>query len=352
MAERYIVIKKVELPRSRRYHGLTHDDEYQKIASEEVLGLTMASVPLEDDEVELVLDLPQVHSVFPDKVVSLPSPKSFDGQAEQSASFHNVPKVWSEGLRGQGAKVAVLDTGIDRVHAQNMFSRKIVAAASFVGGDHYDRNGHGTHVAGTVCGTRGYGMAPRARLLVGKVLSDSGSGSTSGIIKGIEWAVQNGARVINLSLSGPGGPEDPLSLAADAAAARGVVVCCAAGNSGCSGYTADGQTPASAKGVVCVGAVDAYGRIADFSSCGRSLDIAAVGVGVRSLGLDGRFDVYMSGTSMATPHVAGIAALFVRRYGGNRTRRALLGAARDTSLPAIREGHGIADAWRTYELLR
>ena len=150
-----------------------------------------------------------------------------------------------------------------------------------------------------------------------------------------------------MSLGGPGGPDSAISRAVDAAFAKGVVVPCAAGNDqrNSTRNEANEHAPGNGADATCVGATDVDGNIADFSNKGSVLDIAAVGVRVSGLGLAGRTDATMSGTSMATPHVAGVATLLAGLDKPAGTiRAALYSGARDTGLPFEREGNGILDA--------
>ncbi|KAB8143391.1 S8 family serine peptidase [Chloroflexia bacterium SDU3-3] len=174
-----------------------------------------------------------------------------------------------------------------------------------------DPDGHGTHVAGIIAarGDNGQGtsgLAWRARLMVLRVLDADRSGWESDVIRGLGYAVEHGARVVNMSL----GFDAPSPLLADAVAqaeARGVVVVAAAGNSGAVLY------PAAYPSVLSVGASDAAGLRASFSASGPRLDLLAPGQGILSTWRDGGFYA-MSGTSMAAPHVAGVAALVLERY--------------------------------------
>lgn len=257
--------------------------------------------------------------------------------------MHRVPEVWRR-YTGSGVKVGVLDTGLDSRYHRGFLE---VSGESFVAGQSWssDPNGHGSHVAGTIAFQEGHGgltigIALDAHIRAYKVLSDEGSGSYAGIIKALEKAVADGCKVLNLSLGGPGDKDHPLSLAVDAAA-RHAVVCVASGNAQRNTSTpmADQSTPASSREAVTVGAVDASGRRASFSNIGESLDIAAHGVNVPSLGGS------MSGTSMAAPHVAGVAAL-LSETGRDpaRIRRALFSGAVNTSLGIAEEGYGILSA--------
>ncbi len=223
-----------------------------------------------------------------------------------------VPDAWKV-TKGKGARVAVLDTGCDSGHRD--LKAQIVAARDFTGSrsGSSDVNGHGSHCAGIVLAAENavgmVGVAPEAQLLVGKVLGDSGSGLSSGIAAGIDWAVEQGADVISMSLGSPS--EDARIRAAIAAArARGVLVIAAAGNEGPREGTVG--YPGGSPGVICVAAIDSALATASFSSRGRQVVVAAPGVNIRSCYPGDRFAT-MSGTSMATPYVAGCAALYVAR---------------------------------------
>ncbi len=212
--------------------------------------------------------------------------------------------------RGAGIVVAVVDTGV--APAPDLAGRLLPGWNVIAGsGDATDDNGHGTHVAGTVAEVEGNGLAesgvaPEASILPVKVLSADGTGSDVDVAAGIVWAADHAARIVNLSL---GGSEASTVLADAVAYARGkdVLVVAAAGN--------DGGTvgvPARLAGVLAVGAVDAALVRAPFSAGGRALDLVAPGVGILQQTLDGAggyADRSFSGTSMATPHVAGVAAL-------------------------------------------
>ena len=219
---------------------------------------------------------------------------------------------------GDGIKVAVLDTGVASDNAD--ISPKVVARANFstavTGEDNY---GHGTHVAGIIAATKDTagvsGVCPGCSILDGKVINDSGSGSTSAIVNGINWAVENGANVINMSL-GQRTPSQALEAAVNDAWNKGVVIVAAAGNAG----TPDQFYPAAYPNVIAVAATDNNDAKASFSTYGNWVDVAAPGVNVystfpkhpfvigsssgRSMGYD-----IASGTSMASPVVAGVAAL-------------------------------------------
>jgi len=261
----------------------------------------------------------------------------------------DVPEAW-KATKGKGVVVAVLDTGVDLEHRD--LKTQIQASRDFTGSRSgpADVNGHGSHTGGVVAAAENetgmVGVAPEARLLNGKVLGDKGSGSSSGIARGIDWAVAEGADVISMSLGGPA-PDGYTQAAVRRAEAAGVIVVAAAGNEGPRPGTVG--YPGGYPEVVCVGAVDHESRVANFSSRGNQLLIAAPGVNVRSCYPGDRFAT-MSGTSMATPYVAGVAALWCashpevpKKDRPAAFRRALAETARDLA-PAGRDtatGYGL-----------
>jgi serine protease len=212
--------------------------------------------------------------------------------------------------RGAGITVAVVDTGV--APAPDLAGRVLAGWNVITSNDvAADDNGHGTHVAGTIAEVEGNGLAeagiaPEASILPVKVLGADGSGSDADVAAGIVWAADHGARIVNLSLGGP----DSSTVLSDAvvyARGKGVLIVAAAGNDG--GSVGD---PARLPGVLAVGAVDSALVRAPFSAGGRALDLVAPGVGIVQQTLDGAggyADRSFSGTSMASPHVAGVAAL-------------------------------------------
>jgi hypothetical protein len=274
------------------------------------------------------------------------------GTLSDTVAQIGAPEVWAGGDTGQGVDVAVLDTGIDAEHPD--LAGQIKNSAGFVPGeDVTDRHGHGTHVASTIVGTgaasdgKEKGVAPGAGLHVGKVLSDTGQGQDSWIIAGMEWAARDEhAKVVSMSLGtdSPSDGTDPMSQAVNALTDEtGTLFVIAAGNAGLTGDRTVGS-PGAADAALTVGAVDGADHLADFSSRGPRLvddalkpEITAPGVNVlaaRSQYAPGEGSyMTLSGTSMATPHVAGAAALLAAAHpdwDGAKLKDALVSTAKRT----------------------
>lgn len=219
-----------------------------------------------------------------------------------------VPQLWSRS-RGKGVRVAVLDTGDPSGHPDLIGA--VVDARDFTRSHSGDRQGHSTHCCGVIAArdndTGVVGIAPEAELLIGKVLSDSGSGSGAGVAAGVRWAVARHADVISMSLGSPV-PDPQIQAAIAEALAAGIPVIAAAGNEGPGPNTVG--YPAAFPGVVCVGAIDRLREVARFSSRGPRLDVVAPGADITSCWPDGGYRS-LSGTSMATPAVAGVVALLI-----------------------------------------
>ncbi|HBL17644.1 MAG: hypothetical protein A2X36_14660 [Elusimicrobia bacterium GWA2_69_24] len=255
----------------------------------------------------------------------------------------NAKGAWPR-TEGAGVKVAVIDTGIDFNHPD--------LKANYAGGYNaidsqkppMDDNSHGTHVAGTIAGVRDgkgvVGVAPKAKLYAVKVLDADGGGSLSSIIKGLVWTANNGMQVANMSLGAPMGTVF-MRLAVKYARARGVVIMAAAGNEGGPvGY------PAAYGDTIAISASDSKDKIAEFSSRGKEVDFIAPGVDVKSSVPGGGYDRY-SGTSMATPHMTGLAALAVAQgaTGFDGVMASLKRASKKLpGLTANEQGNGLVDA--------
>ncbi|CAG9620627.1 S8 family peptidase [Sutcliffiella rhizosphaerae] len=244
--------------------------------------------------------------------------ENIEMQATAQTIPYGIPHVkadvaHSQNVTGSGVKVAVLDTGIDASHED----LNVAGGASFVSAEPdalTDGNGHGTHVAGTVAALNNtvgvLGVAYDVELYAVKVLDSSGGGTLAGIAQGIEWAIDNNMDVINMSLGGSIG-STTLRRASDNAYNSGIVVVAAAGNSGSGlGLLNTIGYPARYDSVIAVGAVDSNNNRASFSSVGNQLEVMAPGVAINST-LPGNQYGEFNGTSMASPHVAGAAALLI-----------------------------------------
>ncbi|MER5423924.1 S8 family serine peptidase [Streptosporangium roseum] len=290
--------------------------------------------------------------------------------ADLSESVPQVgaPEAWKGGHDGTGVTVAVLDTGVDAAHPD--LAGKIAEARSFVPDESaQDGHGHGTHVASTVAGSgaasggANKGVAPGARLLVGKVLDNSGSGTESGIVDAMEWATASGAKVVSLSLGANATDgTDPMSQAVnDLTAATGALFVIAAGNVGTPESV---STPGTADAALTVAAVDKADQQAWFSSQGPRVgdaalkpDITAPGVDIAAARASGTAmgspvdDHYTkaSGTSMATPHVAGAAAIVAQAHPDwtpQQLKAALMSTVKDVGGTVYQRGAGRLDVAR------
>ncbi|MFI0716702.1 S8 family serine peptidase [Streptomyces inhibens] len=282
---------------------------------------------------------------------------------DKSVPQIGAPTAWKAGFDGKGVRVAVLDSGVDQTHP-DLADREIAEKNFSAAKDSVDRIGHGTHVASTIAGTgkqsggKYRGVAPGAQILDGKVLDDDGSGNESGIIAGMQWAVDQGAKVVNLSLGDTDTPQvDPVEQAVNKLSKdKGTLFVIAAGNEGPTAGSV--ATPGSAQAALTVGAVDKKDKIAEFSSVGPTSDgslkpdITAPGVGIvaarttKGTSADPGY-LAMDGTSMATPHVAGAAALMAQQHPdwtGRRIKQTLTASAEPgAGLSAYQQGSGRTD---------
>lgn len=308
-----------------------------------------------------VRQLPYVRAVHPDRVV-----RAFSVPASGQAKFYGGRG--DPAYTGDGVTIAIVDTGVDYTHPDLGGGLgpgyTVIGGFDFVNGDAdpMDNHGHGTHVAGIAAGA-----APDSRLLALKVLDRNGFGLDSGVIRAIEFALDpdgdpgtdDGVDVINLSLGRPndGNAGHPVVEAVERAVAAGVVCVVAAGNDGTDG-PASIAVPGTAPSAISVGAYRAAGAVAAFSargpagarlSEGRPLvgvkpDLVAPGVAVRSTWLSGAYQ-RLDGTSMASPHVAGLAARAIQRrpdWSPARIKAQLMQSARDLGAAVWEQGAGLA----------
>ncbi|MGH9242896.1 MAG: S8 family peptidase [Acidimicrobiales bacterium] len=291
---------------------------------------------------------------------------------DESVPQIGAPEAWGAGYDGSGIRVCVIDTGIDTAHPD--VADKVVASESFVPGEEVaDGHGHGTHVASTVAGIGAAsggqytGVAPGAELVIAKGLSNAGSGFESQIIEAMEWcAIDQGTDIVSMSLSGSvTNGTDPMSQAVnDLTASTGTLFVIAAGNYG-RPFTVG--TPGAASAALTVGAVDKSDVLAGFSSRGPRLgdhalkpEITGPGVAItaaRAAGTDmgggaepvDDFYITASGTSMATPHVAGAAAIVAQAHpdwAADDLKAALVATTVDGGYTVYEQGAGRVDVAR------
>ncbi|NOK05773.1 MULTISPECIES: S8 family serine peptidase [Myxococcus] len=354
------------------------------------VDLELNSVESADEALTVAVGVDDVDGVL-ERIRQHPAVEAAEPMMEVRASFTpndphfaqqwnlrmiDMPKAW-ERNRGKGVVVAVLDTGIayedhgDFKQAPDLKGVKFVKGFDFVNDDEHanDDHGHGTHVAGTIAqatnnGEGVAGVAFEATLMPVKVLNHFGGGNTADIADAIRFAADKGANVINLSLGG-GAYSQVMASAVEYARKKGVTVVAAAGNGG----RATVEFPAAYPGAVAVSAVGPDGVLAPYSSYGKELDIAAPGGdkrrgdqgGILQNTLDprdvSRF-VYASyqGTSMATPHVAAVAAMLYAAgaKGPDEVEQALYAGAKKSADQAWSEqyGHGLLNAEASLASLR
>lgn len=258
--------------------------------------------------------------------------------------------VQAGGNTGNGVKVAIIDSGVDYTHPD--LAGRYKGGWDYVNNDSdpMDDNGHGTHVAGTVAAVINnegiIGVAPEVDIYALKVLNSSGSGSFSNIIKAVEWCVDNGIQITNNSYGSSGDPGTTVKLAFDNAYASGVLHVAAAGNSGRANGTGDNVGyPAKYASVVAVAATDSKDARGSFSSTGPAVELAAPGVSILSTVPGGGYATW-NGTSMASPHAAGAAALVIASgvTGPDSIRIRLQETAKDL-------GTAGRDSWYGYGLV-
>lgn len=332
--------------------------------------LGVAVVTADDDQVQALArsasdDTSPIALIEPERVV-----RAIDPSAPAVLLADTDESTFTWGLQlvgapnstatGEGIRVAVLDTGFDLTHPD--FAGRTVVPMSFVQGEEVqDGHGHGTHCIGTSCGPRevangpAYGIAYKAEIYAGKVLSNQGSGADGGILQGISWAISNGCAVVSMSLGSPVEPGEAYSRTFEKAALRamskGTLIVAAAGN---ESHRPDEVKPvghpANCPSIMSVGAIDVRSAMA-FFSCGTvdptsSVDVVGPGVDVYSSWPMPLRNKRISGTSMATPHTAGIAALIAQATGARAYElwARLAQTARRLPLPSTDVGSGLVQA--------
>ena len=307
-------------------------------------------------QISAITDDPNVESVWYDSPVHI--------MLDVSVPLIGAPQQWQNGITGKGVTICIVDTGIDLVHPD--FAGRIADTHDFTSEGVTDLHGHGTHCAGIAAGAgaasngKYKGVAPEATLIVAKVLASNGSGSTSDVMAGVEWAVQHAAHVISLSLGSDGACDgsDALSQTCDAAMQKGHVVCVAAGNAGPGAGTVG--SPGCAHDAITIGATDDSDVIAPFSSRGPTADgrtkpdVCFPGTRITSARAKGTsmghvvddFYTSASGTSMATPHASGTCALLRQAHPAAtpaQIKTALMHSAKNIGQDANTMGAGRAD---------
>ena len=294
------------------------------------------------------------------------APAAFD---ESQLSWGlQVTKAATSRFSGRGIRVAVLDTGLDLRHPD--FAGRNIVSQSFVPNQPVqDGQGHGTHCIGTACGPRvpftsggssppSYGCASNCEIFAGKVLSNQGSGATAGIIAGIQWAISNGCQIISMSLGrairlDERGFNPAYEQVAQVGLQRGTLIVAAAGNeSARPGRTSPVAEPANSPSILAVGALNESLQVAPFSCGGLFPPHGAVNIAAPGVNVFSSFPLPVSyrrsnGTSMATPHVAGVAALWAEANGifrGAALGTQLLRSARRLPLPGPDVGAGLVQA--------
>lgn len=321
-------------------------------------GLSLTSPQWLIDEIKTLDYVKKIHYTFEVSICD-----------DLSNSLIKADSVWNNlGATGEGILIAIIDTGIDPNHSV-LNNEKVIGGYNFVSNNsnYFDDHSHGTHCAGIAAanGNGLTGVAPDASLLAVKVLNAGGSGSSDQIIAGIEYSLDpdgnpntnDGADIISMSLGGSGSPDDEMSSAVNNAVENGCFCAVAAGNAGSGLYTV--QSPGCALKVATVGACDNNNAMANFSSRGPNgynfdikPDIIAPGVNIYSSIPNNGFDS-KSGTSMATPHVAGAAALIKQihpNWTPEQIKSALMQSAYNTGAEVWAQGSGRLDVLKAAQM--
>lgn len=326
--------------------GTTTERRFDRL----IVGSAMTATP---SAIRVLATRPDVEMIWLDEEVHT--------LLDVSVPLIQAPQVWQLGFTGKGVPVGIVDTGIDHNHPD--LAGRVKASQDFTGEGDSDNHGHGTHVAGIIGGNgtasqgKYRGVAFECDYVIAKVLRGDGGGLMSDVIAGLEYVVDQGVKVINLSLGGGSANDgtDALSVACDNAVGEGIVVCVAAGNSGPDAGTVG--SPACAHNVITIGATDKQDAIASYSSRGPTSDgrvkpdVCFPGSSINSARAKGTsmgtpindFYTTASGTSMATPHATGSSALLLQKVPTLKpkdVKDAFMQHAKDLGLDANTQGKG------------
>ncbi|HET7437546.1 MAG TPA: S8 family serine peptidase [Thermoanaerobaculia bacterium] len=280
--------------------------------------------------------------------VLLPSPPDMREEAEALNATWGLSacRVPQSTRSGAGIKVAVLDTGMDLGHPD--FVSRTFVSATFVGEPVQDLNGHGTHCIGTACGPQSpvatqtrYGIGYRTAIYVGKVLTNSGTSVGGSVLAGMNWAIANRCQVISMSLGSQTNVQPYYTAAGQAALNAGLLMIAAAGNA-----AKPTGAPANSPTIMAIAALDSSLKPASFSDYGK-IELAGPGVSIFSSVPRPALYGYKSGTSQATPHVSGCAALWAEsspNLRGQALWNKLRSAAKPLLYPSTRVGKGLVQA--------